>query len=113
MQSVASWRKSAPSMDSNYRAACNGRSRAEFIAKLGVVVEEADETVGWLQIMTARKLKVADLPWALDEALQLRSVYARSLGTARANNKRPRRDPPKPLKSSNPTEPNDVAGRND
>ena len=35
----------------NYRSATRGRSRAEFIAKLGVVVEEADESVGWLELI--------------------------------------------------------------
>jgi four helix bundle protein len=53
------------SMAANYRAACRGRSRAEFIAKLGTVVEESDET--------------------LDEAKQLRAIFAASYGTARSN----------------------------
>ena len=35
----------------NYRAACRGRSRAEFIAKLGVVIEEADETLFWCELL--------------------------------------------------------------
>ncbi len=35
----------------NYRAACRGRSQAEFIAKLGTVVEEADETAYWLELI--------------------------------------------------------------
>src|SRR5712672_1837368 len=35
------------SIGANYRAACRGRSRAEFVAKLGIVLEEADETVFW------------------------------------------------------------------
>jgi four helix bundle protein len=38
----------AGSTDSNYRAACRGRSHAEFIAKVGVAAEEADECYGWL-----------------------------------------------------------------
>ena len=42
---------SLSSMAANYRAACRGRSRAEFIAKLGTVVEESDETVFWLEYM--------------------------------------------------------------
>ena len=40
--------RSASSVAANYRAACRGRSRAEFIAKLGIVEEESDETVFWL-----------------------------------------------------------------
>ena len=40
------------SVGANYRAACRARSRAEFIAKIGVVVEEADETMYWLELLT-------------------------------------------------------------
>src|SRR5882724_5378314 len=40
--------RSATSVASNYRATCNARSRAEFIAKLGIVVEESDESEFWL-----------------------------------------------------------------
>jgi four helix bundle protein len=39
--------KCAPSVGANYRASCNARSRAEFIARLGVVVEEAEESEYW------------------------------------------------------------------
>src|ERR1700675_3629780 len=40
------------SVAANYRAACRGRSRAEWIAKIGLVVEEADETVFWLEMLS-------------------------------------------------------------
>jgi four helix bundle protein len=43
--------KAATSTWSNYRASQRGRSRAEFIAKLGIAVEESDEAVGWLEFM--------------------------------------------------------------
>src|ERR1700690_2787194 len=43
--------RSSTSIGANYRAACRGRSRAEFIAKLGIVLEEADETVFWLELL--------------------------------------------------------------
>ncbi len=43
--------KSATSVGANYRAACRARSKAEFIAKLGIVEEEADETLYWLEII--------------------------------------------------------------
>jgi four helix bundle protein len=43
-------------VSSNYRAARRGRSRVEFIEKLGVVAEEADETEGWLEIIKASSL---------------------------------------------------------
>ncbi|CAN5836876.1 hypothetical protein BH18ACI5_BH18ACI5_08450 [soil metagenome] len=41
---------SAGSTDSNYRAACRARSLKEFIAKIGVAAEEADESLGWLLV---------------------------------------------------------------
>jgi four helix bundle protein len=43
--------RAATSVAANYRAACRGRSRAEFIAKLGVVLEEADESLLWLELI--------------------------------------------------------------
>ncbi len=39
------------SVGANYRAACRARSRAEFVSKLGIVVEEADETIFWLELL--------------------------------------------------------------
>ena len=44
--------RSGTSVGSNYRAACRARSRAEFIAKIGVVEEEADESAFWLELVT-------------------------------------------------------------
>jgi four helix bundle protein len=43
--------RSGTSVGANYRAACRARSRAEFIAKLGIVLEEVDETVFWLELL--------------------------------------------------------------
>lgn len=43
--------RSGTSVAANYRAACRARSRAEWIAKIGIVVEEADETVFWLEML--------------------------------------------------------------
>jgi four helix bundle protein len=43
--------RSGTSVGANYRAACRARSKAEFIAKLGIVLEEADETVFWLELL--------------------------------------------------------------
>jgi len=43
--------RSATSVAANYRAACRARSRAEFIAKLAIVVEEADEVLFWLELI--------------------------------------------------------------
>lgn len=48
--------RSGTSVASNYRASCRARSKVEFIAKLGIVEEEADETVFWLEIIIESKL---------------------------------------------------------
>ena len=81
--------KSATSIGANYRGCCNARSRAEFIAKLRVVVEESDESVYWLEvIINTHLLPHGDVVPTHSEAIELRSIFARSLGTARANLKR-------------------------
>jgi four helix bundle protein len=78
--------RSATSVASNYRATCNARSRAEFIAKLGIVVEESDESEFWLDMTLRKPLHAGDSPRRLrDEAGELRAIFAKSLGTARAN----------------------------
>ena len=79
------------SMASNYRAACRARSRAEFIAKLGTVNEECDETVYWLEYVARTGMIFKGLGGLLDEAQQLRAIFAASYGTARANYQRPPR----------------------
>lgn len=43
--------RAAMSVGANYRAACRGRSRAEFVSKLGVVLEECDERAYWLELI--------------------------------------------------------------
>src|ERR1700730_15498587 len=78
--------RSGTSVAANYRAACRGRSRAEFIAKIGVVEEEADETALWLELIIAdellRKKKVQSL---LDEANELVAIMAASYISAQKN----------------------------
>jgi four helix bundle protein len=54
--------KSAPSVAANYRGTCNARSRKEFIAKLGVVVDEADESYLWLTITSRMHFTKALMP---------------------------------------------------
>jgi four helix bundle protein len=78
----------AASAAANYRAACRARSRAEFIAKLGTVVEEADEVVYWLEYIAETGLRPhSELSALLDESRQLRAIFAASYGTARHNHK--------------------------
>jgi four helix bundle protein len=74
------------SVYANYRATCRGRSRAEFIAKIGVVAEEADESLAWLELIDALELsRGAELAWLLDEADQLVAIFAASQKTAKKN----------------------------
>jgi len=78
--------RSGTSVGANYRAACRGRSKADFISKLGIVLEEADETVYWLELVIRAKLlpesKVGAL---LKEANELLSIFAASSKTARSH----------------------------
>ena len=79
--------RSATGMAANYRAACRGRSRREFIAKLGVAVEEADETEFWLEPVERTGLSDGPPLKAIrQEAQELRAILARSHRTARQNN---------------------------
>jgi four helix bundle protein len=80
--------RSATSVAANYRATCNARSRAEFIAKLGIVVEESDESEFWLDTCLRKPLYATDAVQRLrGEAGELRAIFAKSLGTARANSR--------------------------
>lgn len=53
--------RSATSVAANYRAACRGRSAAEFAAKIGIALEEADETQFWLEILEESDIMKAEL----------------------------------------------------
>lgn len=72
------------SVGANYRAACRAKSTADFIAKLGIVEEEADESIYWIELLVEAGLlkqsRVADL---LDEANQILSIVVSSINTAR------------------------------
>ena len=52
--------RSGTSVAANYRAACRARSKAEFVAKLGIVEEEADETAFWLELIIETSLLSAN-----------------------------------------------------
>jgi four helix bundle protein len=54
--------RSGTSVAANYRAVCRARSRAEFISKMGIVVEGADETVFWLEMMIETGISVENVP---------------------------------------------------
>ena len=77
--------KSATSIGANHRAACSARSKSEFVAKLQIVVEEAEESVYWLDVIDRSQLLPLDVRVARVEATELRAIFASSLRTARAN----------------------------
>jgi len=75
--------RSATGVAANYRSACRSRSDIEFVARIGVVLEEADESAFWLEVVTESGLST--LPEAsrlLDEANQLTAIFAASRITA-------------------------------
>jgi four helix bundle protein len=76
--------RSGTSVAANYRAVCRARSKAEFVAKIGVVVEEADETVFWLELLVeteiVRESKMKSLLLEVNEFL---AIFAASQYTAR------------------------------
>jgi len=84
---------SATSTAANYRAACRARSRREFLAKLGIALEEADETVGWLDIVVRSKIageeRTAELRREANEVL---AILAKSRSTALRNEQKRRND---------------------
>ena len=81
--------RSGTSVAANYRAACRARSRAEFAAKIGVVVEEADETVFWLELLVeAGIVPASKMTELLAEANELLAIFSASQRTARSS--RPR-----------------------
>jgi four helix bundle protein len=78
--------KCGASVGANYRAACRAKSQADFIAKMGIVEEEADESIYWMELLVEseliRKERVEDL---MDEANQLVAIFVFSINTARGN----------------------------
>lgn len=79
--------RSATSVGANYRAACRGRSKAEFIAKLGIVIEEADECCYWLEIIIESGMIKEKLVSELHkEANELTAIFIASSKTASIKN---------------------------
>jgi four helix bundle protein len=75
---------SGMSVSANYRAACRGRSKAEFVAKLGIVEEEADESRHWLELIVESGLMEENLVAPLlKEANEITAIMAASKKTTR------------------------------
>ena len=76
--------RSGTSTGANYRAACRARSRAEFVAKIGVAEEEADETLYWLELLLETKLAKSDaIRRLIGEATELVAILSAGRKTAR------------------------------
>lgn len=79
--------RSGTAIGANYRAACRARSRAEFAAKLGIVAEEADETVYWLELISESallpRLRLGDI---LMEANELTAIFTAARRTSSKSN---------------------------
>lgn len=79
--------RSGTSVAANYRAACRARSKADFISKLGIVIEEADESVFWLELIIDLELKTKSaVDNLLIEANEIVAIMVASNNSARKNN---------------------------
>jgi four helix bundle protein len=86
--------RASASVDANYRAANRGRSRPEFIAKRGIVEEEADESVYWIDLLVATECLKSDRIVDLrKEGIELVSMVVASINTSRRNQSRSSRTP--------------------
>ena len=71
--------RAGTSVGANYRAACRGRSKAEFVAKMGIAEEEADESAYWMEvIIEGELLKQRQIKPLLTEAEELTKIFAQS-----------------------------------
>jgi four helix bundle protein len=75
--------RSGTAVAANYRATCRARSKAEFVAKIGIVEEESDETALWLELLGDSNLVSSRrLAKLLEEANDLTAIMAASRKTA-------------------------------
>ena len=78
--------RAGTSVGANYRAACRGRSTADFISKAGIVIEEADESIYWMELLQearlASEIQTKDL---IQEADEIVAILTASVKTARKN----------------------------
>jgi four helix bundle protein len=78
--------RSVTSIAANYRAACRSRSKADFVNKLGIVEEEADETLFWLEMLMESGLKKnEDIVDLYKEADEIVAIFSASRKTAKSN----------------------------
>jgi four helix bundle protein len=78
--------RSDMSVGANYRAACRGRSKADFIAKAGISLEEADECLYWMELLQEAEIVPGDkMKDIMKEADELVAIFTASIKTAKAN----------------------------
>jgi four helix bundle protein len=80
--------RSATSVGANYRAACRARSRPDFISKLGIAIEEADESLYWMEVLVdAKIMSPGRLDPLMKEGNEIVAILTASAKTARAASK--------------------------
>ncbi len=78
--------RSATAIGANYRAACRARSKAEFVSKMHVVQEEADETQYWIELLhESGGMDERNWQSMMQEAKELTAIFTATEKTARAN----------------------------
>jgi len=76
--------RAGTSVGANYRAACRARSRADFISKLGLVLEEADESLYWLEIISETKqLNPSLMLPIIKEGNEITAIMVSSINTSK------------------------------
>lgn len=76
--------RAGTSVGSNYRAACRGRSEAEFVSKLGIVEEEADESLFWTEVLVESGIvPLARLASLMKEAEEILRIVVSAINTTR------------------------------
>ena len=78
--------RSGTSVGANYRSVCRSKSKADFISKMGTVLEEADESAFWIELLVDAAKATPDAAQPLlGEANELTAIAASSINTARSN----------------------------
>jgi four helix bundle protein len=80
--------RSGMSVGANYRAACRGKSKADFIAKAGISLEEADESLYWMELLQEAGIIPSErLNNLMKETDELVAIFTSPIKTARANSR--------------------------
>jgi four helix bundle protein len=78
--------RSGTSVGANYRSACNARSKADFISKISISQEEADESAYWMELIIESKLIInQEAKYLLKESKELSAILTASIKTAKCN----------------------------